>query len=86
MNKRSIEVFTAGCPACDDVVRLVRETACPSCEVEVLDMRTEQVAAKARRYGVKRVPAVAVDGRLAACCQGGVEEAALRELGVGSPL
>jgi hypothetical protein len=28
--KRKIEVFTAGCPLCDETVKLVRELACPS--------------------------------------------------------
>ena len=36
--KRKIEVFTAGCPACDDTIALVNRMACPSCEIEILDM------------------------------------------------
>ncbi len=83
--KRTIEVFTAGCPCCEDAVKLVESIACPSCEVIVLDMRTDQAAqAKAKQYGVKRVPAVAVNGKLAACCQAGeVSADTLRALGVG---
>ena len=85
--KRTIEVFTAGCPCCDDAVKLVQSVACPSCEVTVLDMRTDRDAqAKAKQYGVKRVPAVIVNGRLAECCQtGGIDADALRRLGVGVP-
>jgi glutaredoxin 3 len=86
-DKRKIEVFSAGCPACDEAVRAVKEIACPSCEVEVLDMHRPEVAAKARQYGVRSVPAVAVDGELAGCCAGrGVDEATLRAAGVGVPL
>jgi len=85
--KRTIEVFSAGCPCCEDAVKLVQRLACPSCDVQVLDMRSDkQAQAKAKQYGVKRVPAVAVNGKLADCCQvGEVNESALRALGVGVP-
>ena len=36
--KRKIEVFTAGCEACEETVTLVKEIACSSCDVEILDM------------------------------------------------
>lgn len=82
--KRKIEVFSAGCPACDEAVALVNRVVCSSCEVEVLDMRDGAVAERARRYGVKHVPAVVVNGKLAECCKGqGVTEADLRAAGVG---
>ncbi len=85
--KRKIEIFSAGCAACDDTVAMVRRIACSSCEIEVLDMHDPQVAAKAKSYGVRAVPAVVVDGRLAACCAGpGPDEASLRAAGVGVAL
>jgi glutaredoxin 3 len=85
--KRKIEVFSAGCSACDDTVALIRSIACSSRDIEVLDMHDAVVAAKAKSYGVRTVPAVAVDGRLAACCAGsGPNEASLRAAGVGAPL
>ncbi len=48
-------------------------------------MRTDKGAQrKARQYGVKRVPAVVVNGKLADCCQvGEVSADTLRALGVG---
>jgi glutaredoxin 3 len=83
-NKRKVEVFGAGCPACAETVKLVQQIACPSCEVEVLDMNKPEVATKARQYGVKTVPAVAINGKLASCCTGaGPNEAALRSAGLG---
>jgi glutaredoxin len=84
MKKRIVEVFTAGCPVCEETLQLVRSLVCPSCDLQVLDLCTDPAAqAKARQYGVKRVPAVAVDGTLADCCQGGVNLSTLRSLGVG---
>ena len=84
--KRKIEVFSAGCPACENTIELVNRIACPSCEVEVLDMRKSDVAARAKQYGVKSVPAVVVDGELAGCCKvQGPDEASLRAAGLGVP-
>jgi len=85
--KRKVEVFTAGCPLCDEAVALVNRLACPSCEVVVVDTRTEEGARRARELGVKCIPAVAVNGKLAKCCEaGGVDEATLRAEGIGEPL
>lgn len=88
MNKRKIEIFSAGCPACAEAVRLVNKLACPACEVQVLDMQDTIVAARAKQYNVRAVPAIVIDGKLAACCAaaGGVAEATLRAAGVGVPL
>ena len=86
-NKRKIEIFSAGCPACEETVETVNQIACPSCETEVLDMHQPDVAARAKQCGVRSVPAVVVDGKLADCCAGrGVDEAGLRAAGVGVPL
>lgn len=86
-NKRKIEIFSAGCPCCQTAIKTIKEIACPSCEIEVLDMHEQSAAKKAGEYGVKSVPAIAVDGKLASCCAGrGVDEDALRAAGVGVPL
>lgn len=83
-NKRKVEVFSAGCPACAETVKFVQQTACSSCQVEVLDMNRPEVATKARQYGVTTVPAVAINGTLASCCTvAGPNEAALRSAGLG---
>lgn len=85
--KRTIEVFTAGCPCCDEAIQLVRANACPSCDVQILDMRNDQAAqAKAKQYGIHRVPAVVINGQLADCCATGpIDLATLRGLGLGVP-
>ena len=82
---RKIEVFSAGCAVCDDTIALINRIACPSCEVEILDMHQTEVAKKAKRYGIRSVPAVVVDGKLADCCAGrGPDETALRAAGIGA--
>ena len=85
--KRKIEVFSAGCPACEDTIQLVNSIACPSCEVSVLDMRSPEVAKRARQLGIRSIPAVVINGRLADCCaRTGVDAEALRAEGIGQPL
>jgi hypothetical protein len=84
--KRKIEVFTAGCPVCDDTVALVKSLACPSCDVSVLDMRDANTASRATSIGIRSVPAVVIDGRLADCCSGrGPDSATLQAAGLGTP-
>lgn len=85
--KRKIEVFSAGCPACEETVQLVNRVACPSCEVSVLNMHDSQVAKRAKDLGIRSVPAVVIDGKLADCCAGrGPEETKLRAAGLGQPI
>lgn len=87
MAKRTIEIFTAGCAYCDDTVQMVQSIACPSCEVEVLNMKEADVERRARELGVHSVPAVAIDGELASCCGGrGPDESTLRVAGVGQAI
>jgi hypothetical protein len=80
MAKRQVEVFTAGCPVCEPAVGLVKELACPDCEVTIPELGATEGSAfmggsgataadMARQYGIKVVPAVVVDGQLLSCCQ-----------------
>jgi len=87
MAKRKVEIFSAGCGVCEDTVQLVRRIACSSCDVSVLDMKDPKIAERARNLGIRSVPAIAVNGKLAACCVGrGPDEAALRAAGIGQLL
>ncbi|MHB8736330.1 MAG: glutaredoxin family protein [Terriglobales bacterium] len=81
---RTVEIYSAGCPACQAAIDLVNQIACPSCRVTVHDMNQPGVAEQARRHGVATVPAVVIDGKLAGCCShGGPDEATLRRAGLG---
>lgn len=85
--KRQIEIFSAGCQACKTTIELVKRLACSSCEVKVLDMRKDDVAARAKRLKIQRVPAVVINGKLAACCSVvGIDRGTLKEAGLGVPL
>lgn len=82
--KRKVEVFSSGCPVCQEAIKLVHHLSCSSCEVSILDMNDSNVAKRARDLGVRSVPAVVINGQLTSCCvAGGVDERALRAAGLG---
>ena len=56
--KRKIEVFSAGCPVCKEATAMIKQNACQSCEISVLDMNDSKVAERAKQLGVRSVPAI----------------------------
>ena len=86
-NKRKVEVFSAGCAVCDEVIDAVKREAGSSSEVIVHDMKNIRVARRARELGIRSVPAVVIDGKLASCCAGrGVDIQVLKNAGLGKAL
>ena len=80
----TFEIFSAGCACCDEAIHAVKSAA-GSSKVVVHNMKDPKVAADAAKHGIKRVPAVVVDGKLAGCCaKGGVDLAVLKSLGLGT--
>ena len=85
--KRQIEIFSAGCPACTEAIEMVRRAAGPSDEVTVHDMKNVNVAQRAKSLGIRSVPSVMIEGKVADCCSGrGVDEQVLRAAGLGRAL
>lgn len=83
-DKRKVEVFSAGCAMCDEVVRLVQASACASCDVTVLNTNEIDVAQRAKALGITKVPAVVINGILADCCAAGAADVAtLKSAGLG---
>jgi glutaredoxin len=75
---KKIEVFSAGCSPCKETIEMVKRLASKH-EVVIHDMNKSEVAAKAKGYGIRSVPAVVIDGKLASCCAGrGPEEHVLK--------
>ena len=65
--KRNIEVFSAGCALCHEVIDVVRQEAGSSSEVIVRDMIDARVLSRAEKLGIRSVPAVAIDGEIPDC-------------------
>lgn len=84
MAKRLVEVFSAGCSVCEGTVKQVKDLACNNCEVVVYDLNKRCCEDKAKAYGIKSVPAVAIDGILVDCCKkNGVDIESLKLAGLG---
>ena len=70
LDKRKVEVFSAGCALCHEVIDVVRQQAGSSFEIIVRDMKDARDLGRAERFGIRSVPAVVIDGKLASCCTG----------------
>ena len=57
------EIFSAGCPLCQEAIAAVHRIAPRGAEVDVIDMHQPLGAERARQYGISQVPAVIVDGK-----------------------
>ncbi len=87
MATRTVEIFSAGCATCTETIEMVQRAVCPSCDITVLDTHDPAVAQRAKDLGIRSVPAVAIDGKLADCCAGrGPDETTLRHAGLGQPI
>ena len=68
LNKRKMEVFTAGCIVCKPLVEMVQAMACAECEVKIYNLsnpcETKECLEKVKTYGITSLPAIAVNGRL----------------------
>ena len=82
-SKRKVEIFSAGCALCHEVIDAVKIEVGSSSQIIVRDMMDARVLARAEQLGIRSVPAVVIDGKLASCCTGkGVDIQALKnELG-----
>ena len=82
-SKRTVEIFSAGCALCHEVIDVVRKEAGSSCQIIVRDMMDARVLARAEKFDIRSIPAVVIDGKLASCCTGrGVDIQTLKsELG-----
>lgn len=68
--KHPIEIFSAGCSACKETIEMVRKVAGSEHSIQVHDMQYGDTAARAKKLGVRSLPAVVINGKLAGCCAG----------------
>jgi glutaredoxin 3 len=64
MPRRQVEIFSAGCPICEQTIHLLRKVADEFCDITVLNVRDDTVATRARALGLCSFPAVVVEGEL----------------------
>lgn len=81
----TVEVFVSDCPLCADALDLVDEVAAVDDRIVARNLSNDEALERAEELGITSVPAVALDGRLAACCRSGegIDASVLREAGLG---
>lgn len=85
-SRSRVEIFSAGCAACQQTVQLVQQLSGSTHEIIVHDMQQADIAYRAGSLGIRSVPTILIDGQLASCCAGrGPDEATLRAAGLGKP-
>jgi hypothetical protein len=65
---KNIEVFTAGCYLCDEAVQIVKEAKCDECTLTVRNLSEDCTCGcmnKAKEYGIRVVPTIVIDGKIA---------------------
>ena len=62
---KKIEVFTADCPLCRETLELIKKEACRECEIIERRCSGDECCELAKDYGIKAVPTVVVDGKIA---------------------
>ena len=78
--KHKIEIFSAECATCKETIDAVKRLAGSEHKVHIHDMHQHEIATRAKQHGVRSLPAVVIDGKLAGCCAGrGVDEPVLRK-------
>jgi len=61
----SIEVFTGNCPLCREALETIRKAACSKCEVIERRCSGDTCCDEALGYGIKAVPTIVIDGKVA---------------------
>jgi glutaredoxin len=75
--RHKVEVFSAGCALCQEVIDEVKREV-GSSEVIVRSMKDARSLARAEELGIRSVPAVVIDSKLASNAGGGVDIQALK--------
>lgn len=82
-----IEVFSAGCPLCEDVIWKLHSIASNNCDIGILDMNHPWNVEKADKLGIHRIPAVLIDGELLdRCVLDDLNEELLIATGIADPV
>src|SRR5713101_2568734 len=68
--KYTIEIFSAGCATCKDTIEMVKKIAASDHDIHIHEMHHADTAARAKQLGIRSLPAVLVNGKLAGCCAG----------------
>lgn len=62
----TIEIFSAGCPLCKNIMDDIQIGKCQGCSQTIYDINriTEKVKIKMKEYGITSVPSTVIDGNI----------------------
>ncbi|MHA1188452.1 MAG: thioredoxin family protein [Candidatus Heimdallarchaeota archaeon] len=59
------EIFTAGCSFCQTALKLLKEAICEKCQIIEYNLnKSADAVILAKKYNIKSVPSIVVDGEL----------------------
>lgn len=61
--KARVEIFSSGCQVSDETIELIHTLVTPPCEIIVFNTNDDQVLHYAKTLGVKKLPAIFIDGK-----------------------
>jgi glutaredoxin 3 len=64
VRRRQVEIFSAGCPLCEQTIHLIQRVAGDLCDITIFRVRSDSATMRARALGIRSFPAVVVDGEL----------------------
>ncbi len=61
-----LEIFSADCPLCRDVINIVELGKCSSCKMEIYNLNKidKKIKDKISKYRIRAVPAIVIDGEI----------------------
>lgn len=65
---KNIEVFTTGCYLCEETLKIVKEAKCDKCTLVERNISEDcgcGCIEKAKEYGIRTVPSIVIDGKIA---------------------
>ncbi len=62
--ERHIEVFSAGCPLCQEMIDTIALGKCGKCQIEVRDAHDPKVRREMKRLGIRSVPTAVIDRKV----------------------
>lgn len=62
----NIEIYSAGCPMCQEVINTITVGKCAGCEMMVYDLNSnsQSVRESIERYGIRVAPTIVIDGKI----------------------
>jgi len=62
--ERQIEVYSAGCPLCQEMIDIITLGKCGKCKIQVHNVNNPEVRKEMNKLGIRAVPAAVIDRKV----------------------